>query len=447
MTFWWLWAIGSLGVTIWSIRLSFKTFLQGLTLILIVCLVRWVLTPMEHYEVLGHSTQYLAVFNGEIPMGGDTSAYPLMQIVWWLLGWVSPDFVPSYLWSMLAGAASVVLLGRHQQQWHLGMLCWFALWPLHWLWSFSAYNVIWPFFWLTLANHFLQERRWLGLAAAFSLAISCRVESLIVWPFFWFVAKSTEDSLSWTQLISATVISLIPIVAMLQFPVPGEGEIQLSWGVNWNFVGLYQEFGSAIIAWILLGSILGKSRRYIIACALLGLFHASMIGFNDWSSRHILPLGLIVYWVWHWVKTEQIWGHRLLGGLLLLNNMSALWAERSTFYASTEAFESHFLEVVEDQMASVGECAWVVEEEVFLLDERPVLSHFNLLNPEEVQEYLEVFGCIQWCRTHQDWRWTELDIRDRALRLKHLYDWNFEGWFRANDNACLVYQLESTSMD
>ena len=72
---------------------------------------------------------------------------------------------------------------------------------------------------------------------------------------------------------------------------------------------------------------------------------------------------------------------------------------------------------------------------------RPILSHFNLLAPDEVQEYVERYGCIQWCQTYQDWRWTELDIRDRASRLKHLHLWKVDGWFRRDDNACLVYQL------
>lgn len=447
MIFWWLWTLGMLGVTVCSTRISLKLFIQGTFLLTIVCLGRWLCTPMEHYEILGHSTQYISVFNGEMPNGGDTSFYPMMQIIWWLLGWVSPDFLPSYVWSLLAGSLSVVLLGRHKQQWHLAVLCWFSLWPLHWLWSFSAYNVIWPFLFLTIATQMLQEQRWLGLGAAFSLAIGCRVESAMLWPLFWFVGWNMESHLSWHKLLSAMVLSLIPIVAMLQFPVPGEGEIQLSWYLNWNFFGLYQEFGFAVLALVLTGTILGNSTRYLGLFTMLCLFHVLMMGFNDWSSRHVLPLGLLVYWLWNWMKSEQVTGQLVLGGLLLLNNFVALGTERQTFYASAEEFESHFSKSLEMKDANIGNCAWVVEEEVFLLEHRPVLSHFNLLHPSEVQEYIQQYGCIQWCQTYQDWRWTELDVRDRALRLNHLYHWKFDGWFRRDDNTCLVYKLEEPSME
>ena len=134
-----------LGLMLWSSRCSLKTLSQSLSLIVVVCIVRWVFTPMDNYVVLGHTNQYLSVFKGEVPDFGDTSAYPMMQIIWWMLGKVSPSSMSSYIWSILAGSVSVVLLGRHQQQWHLAVMGWFALWPLHWFWSFSGYNVIWPF--------------------------------------------------------------------------------------------------------------------------------------------------------------------------------------------------------------------------------------------------------------------------------------------------------------
>ena len=68
-----------------------------------------------------------------------------------------------------------------------------------------------------------------------------------------------------------------------------------------------------------------------------------MIGFNDWSSRHLLPLGLLVYWLWNWLETEKILGRRIVGALLVLNNIVALGRELQTFYASPEAFEASFL--------------------------------------------------------------------------------------------------------
>ena len=69
-------------------------------------------------------------------------------------------------------------------------------------------------------------------------------------------------------------------------------------------------------------------------------------------------------------------------------------------------------------------------------------SHFNLLDPVEVHRLMNQFGCIDWCRTLEDWRWTELDVRDRASRLRHLYSWSQKTVVDINGLECEVNRIQ-----
>ena len=151
---------------------------------------------------------------------------------------------------------------------------------------------------------------------------------------------------------------------------------------------------------MILGGWYGIQQNFKQLLCLVGVFgviHLLMIGFNDWSSRHLLPIGCLMMWCLHSIQPRQIVGY-----LLMAFNLIGLIQSRVLFYASPESFvEAHSRQYGVD-MASVGSCAWVVEEEMFLMDNRRPLSHFNLLSDEEVDGLTQQYGCIQWCKTHQD---------------------------------------------
>ena len=60
--------------------------------------------------------------------------------------------------------------------------------------------------------------------------------------------------------------------------IPGEGDITLSWSLNWDFVGLYRDLGFSVLVLIFTGIFLGKRSRYLMVFTLLVLFSS----FNDW---------------------------------------------------------------------------------------------------------------------------------------------------------------------
>ena len=94
-------------------------------------------------------------------------------------------------------------------------------------------------------------------------------------------------------------------------------------------------------------------------------------------------------------------------------------------------------------------CAWIVEVEPFSFHPtQPTRSHFNLLNPMEVDSLLLEYGCIDWCYTMQDWAWTELGVQDRALRIEQMFEWTPTAIVRAGEIECILRTMQvDTSMD
>jgi hypothetical protein len=49
-------------------------------------------------------------------------------------------------------------------------------------------------------------------------------------------------------------------------------------------------------------------------------------------------------------------------------------------------------------------------------------SHFNLLDPVETEALRAEKGCLFWLVGFQDHRWSSRAVRDRLLRIEHLYE-------------------------
>ena len=91
------------------------------------------------------------------------------------------------------------------------------------------------------------------------------------------------------------------------------------------------------------------------------------------------------------------------------------------------------------QAAKSEGCAWIIENEPFATD--IARSHFNLYSLSEYQSYLEEYGCVDWCMGLEDWRWTSLGVRDRAIRVKHLYKLEKKAIVEHAGSSCLQYRL------
>jgi hypothetical protein len=72
-------------------------------------------------------------------------------------------------------------------------------------------------------------------------------------------------------------------------------------------------------------------------------------------------------------------------------------------------------------LSSLGSCALICEDGR-VLPEGEQKSHFNLLDPEEERVLRKTHGCIQWLVGVQDARWSSRAVRDRAIRLEHLFE-------------------------
>jgi hypothetical protein len=90
-------------------------------------------------------------------------------------------------------------------------------------------------------------------------------------------------------------------------------------------------------------------------------------------------------------------------------------------------------------------CGWVSEASQARIE--PGLSHFNLVQPAEAQTHRGPDGCLRWCADVQDWRWSSRSVRDRSLRLIHLYQLEAVGVVGESDGyQCLVLDIGERSV-
>ena len=135
----------------------------------------------------------------------------------------------------------------------------------------------------------------------------------------------------------------------------------------------------------------------------------------------------------------------VLVGLAFALNSIGLWDLHQRYYASEEEY-AEFLQITYPELPTVDlstarkkGCAWIAEADS--VAENPPKSHFNLLQPMEVQGYFDESGCVHWCSDHEDWRWTSLSVRDRNIRLHHLYVFEPVAIVKVDGYRCLQQEL------
>lgn len=443
MTFYWIWTLGLLAISCSGIRLKRNIgWILGLSLIFGLPLLG------DFIEPVGHEAEYLRFFQGQTPEMGDTSLYPSMQIWWWLWSFLSGIVKNPLVISCFIGASSVVLFSEI-----LNKLFQLPLWrsilflgssALIWSWSLSIYNIIIPFFFVVLSIWYLVFRRsGLIVLGAFGLAVSMRIELIVLLPF---LLGWLWKCKGWSWHFLASIIPVISMFSMFGQEIPGEGERWLSLQNNWFLWQYYDPFYwfLPLFLWRL------RQRKWDVyffgSLLFLLVNHIVMASFNDFSSRHLLiSLIPITFILVPYLKKGLYW-------LILLVQGAALFSFWQIFYADQEDFHQFLREEYFDlphySLSEARErgCAWVVEMEPFTVkyekeNEERVLSHFNLLNLEEREDLRKQYSCIDWCFTVQDWQWSSLGVRDRAIRLKKLFKLKEISVVQTKELQCLLYSV------
>ncbi len=445
MLLWWLWTIMALSIVAWGVFHTHKLSWSHVGAFCGIILCRWLYASPLEQAVVGHSTQYLAVYEGMMPTVGDSTCYPSLQILWWLLGRLSLGVIPAQLWSVFVAALSIVVLSSNKEKIHWLPMVWFALLPEHMFWSNSIYNVVWPLGMLVLALKFAELKRWNWLGIAMGLSVAWRLETLL----FWGVLVAYIPFWDWRVLLRCIGGTVLSLALLYNIQVPGQGEYLESLKINWAFVSYYRSFAVPL----LLGLFCVSTKRLPLYIWLLlwGLCHHGVLStFNDFSSRHILVLAVVIV---HGLKDEyrnQL-VYRIIWGGSIAINVFFLWNNHGPFTHENTEFDTYIHQQTQtneqltvSQAQSRG-CAWIVEMKPF--SEHPtqrIRSHFNLLQPQEVTGLLRQYGCVDWCYTIQDWGWSELAVQDRATRLEYLYKWDNTAIVTSGDAKCL---LRSISVD
>jgi hypothetical protein len=206
--------------------------------------------------------------------------------------------------------------------------------------------------------------------------------------------------------------------------VPGEGQRFISLANNldmlhyfeplhrpwrWVVVGVGAVCVLRCQAWITLG-----------LCGLVVGSHLLFSTFDDYGFRHIVGVAPALAVLCAGVAIHQ-WTRLLvvpLGAWLLAHTADV--AQR--YYQSEEAFGASLdSDLPRQGLSSLGSCALICEDGR-VLPEGEQRSHFNLLDPAEEHDLRNRHGCIQWLVGVQDARWSSRAVRDRAIRLEHLFE-------------------------
>ena len=423
-------------------------------LIPMIVVIRYVYLPWSEQSVVGHSVQYLDVFHGQYPSLGDSTFYPSVQIVWWLLGRVSAGWIPAQVWSALAGTFSIVWLCTEEKKVYWLPCIWLMALPEHIFWSNSIYNVVLPFAMLVLALRFARLEKWVWLSCAMALSVAWRLETVL----FWGVLLYYVPFWNWRVLVQSTVGTMITVVMLSSMSVPGEGEYLESIAHNW---WMWPYYVSYLVPAVLGVFLVRKNTMGLIGWCLLWILghHVVLSTFNDFSSRHILCVSIVlIHMLGRYSKAGKEAGNegtsKWFYGIVWVGaigfNLLQLWQEHSAMRSSDDEFESyvesHDVPVLTIEQAQHRGCAWIVEMEPFSWHStQPTRSHFNILNPLEVHYLLDEYGCIDWCYTIQDWSWSELGVRDRALRLEKLHQWDVHAKVQMAGAQCLLKSMVSES--
>lgn len=402
----------------------------------------------------GHEAEYWDLFRGmRDPTRGGTVMVPAMQWFWWGLGHVAPASERLVVALMAAfgvgsiglAAGAVGRLAGPRAGWMTASLL--VLHAGHAAWSSSAYNVIIPHLFSSMALFAVassirgQHGPWRSLVVlSVALAMAFRVDSGSIGVAVVVVVLLVRpDGASVLDRLRAWVgpgLTCIVVTGACIWPMlwpgqlPGSGERALSWSLNILFFAPYHPFDHpAMAAGLAVAAVAAVRRAPGLAMSLVvwvALHHGLMATFDDFGERHALVVAPALAGV------AGI-GLASLGGLgmAMLVGMAGLSAAdlndtANRYYGSEDRFiavlnQAPYRDLPRVQWSGSppADCGWVAEDR--RVADRPVASHFNLLRPEEEASLRGSEGCIKWCVDVQDWRWSSRGVRDRALRLQHLF--------------------------
>jgi hypothetical protein len=464
---------------LWMVRRALRPprawLTPSLAFVLLALLVRFLWMPVtqaHHFD--GHEADYVEFFAGiRDPHRGGTVLYPAMQWLYWLLGkalhgsgWL---LVISGLASLLSiGAAAGMagtLFGRRAAIWTALLL---SLYGNHAFWSSSAYNIMIPLalstvsLWaLLLAGRGGGLGATLVAAAAGVLAVATRLESgamavpalliLLRWP-----PRPLRHHLP--VLLGALALGAAAVVPLV-YPggMPGSGEHSFMWPINLGLLDYLAPWGGAwllplvVMAWLPAPGLDNRLReghldRWAVVVLLtwaLAVWGA-MSSFDDFGYRHALPVGVALAMLCGGVLGAlRRWPALAIGGSLALLQVLETQRIASLYYGSEERFALEIPATLPRLHVAQRPPCSLISEEPRVVGERQH-SHFNLLDPVEAERLrAEGDGCLQWCPDLQDWRWSSRGVRDRALRLLHLYPAQPLAVLEHPDSgyACLLLEL------
>jgi hypothetical protein len=342
----------------------------------------WVrrLTPF-----VGHEDLLLRAFSGDAP-DPSSQAWPLAIALAQGLGLLTHDPRALLVVSVVSGALAAVGVaawtGRHFGRvaglW-AGVLV--ALLAEHAAWSTSAYPVM-PAHAL-LVGAFVVRSRW-GAALLIGLACSLRPDLAPV-----------------ALLRGLPGLVGLPVAAawVLLLPTPSLTSPLQALSVNWPMV---RYLGPPVLALGVLG--LGDRRAWGLLGAAL-LVHVAGSGFADYGARHAL-LGGVVMCALVGVAADR-WGH--IVGLAVALGLASDTASVARVWHHPVVPAAATL----DLGPPPPDCVEVTEEPP--IPGQPLPSYLQHWRGELVAD------CVMWGEEDQHSAWTSRGLRDRALRMRTLY--------------------------
>lgn len=426
----------------WGLRRELKPGTALLGILALALVMRVLVVPIGLHEYDGHEAEYLDLWMGRRALSqGGTMLYPAMQWLYAGLGRVvrheSGPLVVSLLASLVSIAALEGLVRRLvSQPAALVAAGAMALWSNHIFWSSSAYNVILPHafslvaLW-SLACWIRGAPSWAsGLVAGgcAALAVATRLESILVAPLglalvALYRPRGVLNALP--GLLGGVVLGAFAAwYVLLPGQPPGAGQRALAFSMNAGLLDYFAPFDRPLAQALLLVAAVLSIRavpRFAGAVALFAVgTHLASSTFDDYGFRHLLgaqaALAVLLGGLTRLPRWPAVGAVLVTGGLLLVDTLDL----RDRYYASEESFAASLpSDLPVWSLDQLGECTLICEDQR-VVAEGEQLSHFNLLEPEEVAR-LRGQGCIQWLVGVQDHRWSSRAVRDRALRLQSLY--------------------------
>ncbi len=413
--------------------------LGGVLVVGLLVRVAWL--PIWRHAYDGHEAEYLELWMGTRPLSqGGTLLYPAVQWLYRGLGTLMPHEAAPLALSVAAGLVSIAalyglvkrLLGPDEALAAAGLL---ALWGNHAFWSSSAYNIIlphalslgalWGLALLARRGHPLGAGLLAGGCAA--LAVATRVESVLVAPVGLVLLLAWRPQRGWLALpglaLGALFGGLAAWYVLFSGQTPGEESRALSFAMNLGLLDYLAPLDQPLVlALALVGSGLACWRAPRLALPLLLLLvgtHLASATFEDYGFRHLLTaqaaacvlVSVLVRWRAGWPALA------LFAGALGFHTQDI--AQR--YYVSEEAWAEQLdPQLLRMQVEELPQCTLICED-FRVVPEDQQLSHFNLLDPAEAERLREAGGCLMWLQGLQDHRWSSRAVRDRALRIEHLY--------------------------